>query len=355
MGNDEQLDAGRITRRAVLGGALALASLPAVSRIAGAAPAFSSPGGGIDISWLPALEAVGGRFVDSHGAVNDPMVLLRRGGIKFVRLRLWVHPNGGRSGLAVVTALAKRAQRAGIKVGIDLHYSDTWADPGHQEIPASWQALSYLELRQQVYEYTRDVIRHLVRNGVVPSVVQPGNEISNGLLWPVGQLKGDDPAAWRRITGLLNSGIAGIRAATPRGRYIDTVLHLASTGDDAATSWFLSRARQYGLRPIDAVGLSYYPQWHGDLAQLSKSLNAAARVTGKPVLIAETAYPWTTEKFAGWIVIDSSKLVGGYSATPAGQAAYVRNLWHVVRSVPGHKGVGIWWWEGLARDVSTTQ
>jgi arabinogalactan endo-1,4-beta-galactosidase len=334
-----------------MGAAAAVAVSPLLNRV-GTSTAFSPAGGGVDISWLPALEAAGGRYLDGHGKRIDPLILLRRAGITFVRIRLWVHPLDKHSGLGEVVTLAQRAKRAGLKVGLDLHYSDTWADPGHQTIPASWKGMDYLALRDQVYEYSRSVVHYLVSHGVVPAVVQPGNEISSGLLWPQGQLSGDDAGAWHHITGLLNSGIAGIRAATPPRSHINIVLHLATTGDDAATAWFLTRAYQYGLRPIDAVGLSYYPQWHGDLAQLFKSLSVAARVSKKPVLVAETAYPWTTHAFAGSQVIDPTKRLTRFAATPAGQAAYLRALWHIVKAVPGGRGMGIWWWEGLARDVS---
>jgi arabinogalactan endo-1,4-beta-galactosidase len=279
------------------------------------------------------------------------LALLKQWGVRLIRVRVWVHPNGVHSSLAEAVQLAKRAHAVGLDVAVDLHYSDTWADPGHQTIPASWQNLSHTALVNRVRIYTRGAVQAFVRAGVVPTFVQPGNEITNGMLWPDGRLQGPDEAAWLRFVDLVNAGISGIRDATPRGRRIGVLIHSDRGGDAYAAQGFFDRAFAWGMHPIDAIGLSYYPQWHGPLANLRATMDALANSHHLPLYVVETAYPWTTRKFGGSPVIDSSSLLPGYPATTAGQAGFVRAVRKIVAATPHRLGRGVWWWEPLARDV----
>ncbi len=172
-----------------------------------------------------------------------------------------------------------------MKVLIDFHYSDAWADPGKQSKPAAWAALPYDQLRQAVYDHTFDVLDTLRRQGATADLVQIGNEINGGLLWPDGQWD-----AWPGMAGLLNAGYDAVKAVS---RTTKVVIHLANGGDNGLYRWWFDNAATHGIR-YDVIGLSYYPYWHGTLEAFQYNLNDVAARYGKPVVVAETGYPFTT-------------------------------------------------------------
>ena len=358
MSSDGREQHRPLSRRTFLLGTTTVVAASGLSVASGstfAGAATSAVTGGADVSWLPTVEAAGGHFYTTPTRAVNGLALLKQQGLRLVRVRVWVHPDGVHSSLAEAVQLAKRARAAGLAVAVDLHYSDTWADPGHQTIPASWQNLSHVALVNRVRTYTRGAVQAFVRAGVVPTFVQPGNEITNGMLWPDGQLQGPDEAAWARFVDLVNAGISGVRDATPKGRHIGVLIHSDRGGDAYAAKGFFDRAFAWGMRPIDAIGLSYYPQWHGPLANLKATMAALANSHHLPLYVVETAYPWTTKKFGGQAVIDSSSLLAGYPATTTGQANFVRAVRKIVATTPRGLGRGVWWWEPLARDVPTNR
>ncbi|MEM0963249.1 MAG: glycosyl hydrolase 53 family protein, partial [Bacteroidota bacterium] len=161
-----------------------------------------------DVSALDDVEAAGAVFVD-----GDPLLALRDRGLDTVRLRLWHTPEGGRDGLDAMLALAARADALGLDLLLDLHYSDTWADPGHQEPPLAWTGLDAATLADSVRQYTRRVVEAFDRQGTPPAVVQIGNEITGGMLWPTGRVGGafDTPGQWRQLASLVRAGAEAVR------------------------------------------------------------------------------------------------------------------------------------------------
>ena len=316
---------------------------------------------GADVSMLAQIEASGGKFYDDHGVQRDGLWLLRRHGVNWVRLRLWNHPvishdfqtdgltihtgeaAGGIDDQARDIAIAKRARALGMKVLLDFHYSDWWADPGKQWLPQAWEGLTLDQLGTALYQFTRKVVSDMRTAGAGPDMVQIGNEVTNGMLWPLGRI-GSGPGAFDGFTALLRQASRAVRDVDPR---IRIMIHIDRGGDNALYRWFFSNVIGAGVE-FDAIGLSYYPYWHGPMPALLANLNDVSRFFNKPVAIAETAYPWTTvdadaepnnQNGAGLAS------TGPYLPTVQGQATFLRDLMDIVARVPDGRGLGVFYWE----------
>ncbi len=291
-----------------------------------------------DVSFLDDVER-GGAFAQA-----DPLRQLRDAGINSVRLRLFHSPTALSDSLPAVLSLARRADALGLALVLDLHYSDTWADPSDQQMPDAWKSLTYDVLRDSVRQYSESVVRAFVDQATPPTVVQVGNETTGGMLWPTGRVGGafDTPQQWQRLGGLLASGIDGVRAASPGS---EIVLHVHDGGDPATVRWWFDHVRDEGVA-FDVIGLSYYPWWHGSLGELEATTSDAAERYQKPVFVAETAYPWTLNWFD-----DTNNIVGlpaqvqdGFAATPQGQAAFLSRVVSAVADLPRARGRGVCYW-----------
>jgi arabinogalactan endo-1,4-beta-galactosidase len=304
---------------------------------------------GADISFTLQEEAAGTVYrLDGHRMPLER--LLSKAGANWVRLRIWTAPPAGYSDLAQALRLAERAQHAGLKVLLDLHYSDFWADPGKQFTPAAWAGQDLPTLAKTVHDYTADVINAFARRRIPVDMVQIGNEVTAGMLWPVGQIypPGTDVQRWPEFTTLVKAGIAGARAANPHGHRLRTMLHIDRGGDNGGSQWFFDHVLAQGVQ-FDVIGESFYPFWHGPMSALTANLNDLATRYGKPIVVVETAYPWTMadgDDLAN-SVSDPATLPDGaaYPPTPAGQAAFFTDLRRIIRSVPYGLGAGFLDWE----------
>ncbi|HWU05722.1 MAG TPA: arabinogalactan endo-1,4-beta-galactosidase [Streptomyces sp.] len=293
---------------------------------------------GGDLSTLPKNEAYGAKYRDANGTAGDAMSILKNSGMNHVRLKVWVDPADGYNDKAHVLAMAKRAKALGMKTLVDFHYSDAWADPGKQIKPAAWAGHGYAQLRTDVYNHTYDVLNALKAQGTTADMVQIGNETNAGMLWPEGSTDN-----WSQLAGLITSGANAAKAVSSDTK---VALHLAEGGDNAGTRWWFDNAVAHKV-PFDVIALSYYGYWHGSLSELQTNLDDAASRYGKPVLVAETAYAHTLADADGLEnnVATASQLVSGYPATPAGQAANLRDVMNVVEAVPNGRGLGAVYWE----------
>lgn len=299
---------------------------------------------GVDLSTLRALEAAGRTFSDAQGTRPAEQILADNGA-NLVRLRLWVNPPNGFNDLADVSAMALRIKQAHMAFLLDIHYSDFWADPGQQNTPAAWQGQDLPTLANTVREYTRSVITTLGDQGTLPDIVQIGNEVTAGMLWPVGKLYVGSQQHWVEFTTLLKAGIAGVHDAAPNnGPAI--MIHIDRGGDPGGSQWFYDHMRDYGVE-YDMIGLSYYPYWHGPLSNVRTNLDNLAARYGKPIMIVETAYPWTLQDHDNHpnIIGPSTWLPPEYPPTPEGQALFVRDLLSLVARTPDNLGRGIVYWE----------
>lgn len=323
---------------------LALFALAAVARAAHASGAAAAREAtfatGADVSSLPQVEAGGGAFRLAGEAANA-LAALRAAGIGAVRLRVWHSPADGACGPAAAVAMSRRARALGLRVMLDLHFSDTWADPGRQSPPTAWRGLPLPVLADSVRAWTRDVLAACVAAGATPEWVQLGNEVDDGLLWETGRLGAND-MGWDALAALLNAAGVGAREGAPG---VKRIVHFSRGGDPVACGAFFGELARRHV-PFEIAGLSYYPWWHGTLTDLRRALRLVAASTGRDVMVVETASPWTLRALdATHNVVGEPRHATAWPASPEGQAAFARAVRVAVRSVPGGRGVGAWWWE----------
>jgi arabinogalactan endo-1,4-beta-galactosidase len=279
---------------------------------------------GCDLSFLPKLEQNGATF-QRAGVEQSGLEVFRAAGFEVLRVRLWHTPAEDWQGIDSVLAFARRADALGYKILLDIHYSDTWADPAHQTKPSAWQALSYAQLLDSMYHYTNNVLRRFRNVNVVPEIVQIGNEIGGGMLWDTGRVGGtwDTPAQWNQLASLIDTAVEGVRDSLPQAMWPKIMLHHQEGGNYGACNWFFQNLVSRNVS-FDLIGLSYYPWWHGSLDDLNVTLVSLYADFGKEVHVVETAYPWMT----GWcdntnnVVGDQTAILPEYPATQAGQAGY---------------------------------
>jgi beta-galactosidase len=241
---------------------------------------------GADISFLPQLEERGIKFYDTDGQEKDAMKILKAHGFNYIRLRIFndpardsgYSPGKGFCDLQHTMAMAKRIKAAGMKFLLDFHYSDYWADPQKQFKPAAWKGQSIQQLKKSVYDYTRMVTQSLKNQGTAPDMVQVGNEINHGMIWPEGSIANLDSLAQ-----LIYAGINGVKAVSPS---TSIMLHVALGGQNDESRFFYDNMIARGIF-FDVIGLSYYPKWHNTLADLEYNINDLAKHYKKDVIVVE--------------------------------------------------------------------
>ncbi len=300
---------------------------------------------GADLSFTPQELAAATTFTD-QGHAATPVQILRAHGGNYVRMRLWVNPPPGYSDLAGDLALARAVHAAGMKLYLDIHYSDFWADPQHQVTPAAWQGQDLPTLATTVRTYTHDVISAFTRQGTPVDMVSIGNEIRNGMLWPTGQVDPTANTGWDNLATLLKAGIAGARSANPAGHPLRVMLHYDQGGNNATSFQFFHNLISRDVR-FDVIGLSYYTFFHGPVTALRDNVDKLAAQFGKDIVIAETQYAWTLANgdTTGNFVWQASQLEGGYPAGPGGQLSFLNDLLSILAQVPGGHGAGLFYWE----------
>ncbi|HRV54666.1 MAG TPA: glycosyl hydrolase 53 family protein, partial [Mangrovimonas sp.] len=247
---------------------------------------------GADLSYVNEMEDCGASYKDANGVTKDPFVIFKEAGTNLVRVRLWHHPTWTNySNFDDVKLTIQRAKQQGMKVLLDFHYSDTWADPSKQEIPAAW--LDDIDntpaLGTLLYDYTYDTLNALANLNLLPDIVQVGNEINpmilqhGDLVWPID---------WSRNSFLLNKGIQAIRdISAEKNKDIGVMLHIAQPEN---ALWWFEQATQNGVTDFDWIGVSYYPIWSTyDLSNVGTALNTLITTYNKDLMVVETAYPFT--------------------------------------------------------------
>lgn len=284
---------------------------------------------GMDISFLPEMEALNTKFYDSAGVSKDFLSIIQENGVNTARIRLWNVEGQSSSGLEEVKALVAKCRTHDLKILLDFHYSDTWADPGKQATPAAWADKNITELQDAIYQYTKDVMA-IIR----PEYVQIGNEINGGMLWEIGRLQNEDA-----FISLLKAGIKGSREGSPDSKIM---IHYAGM---EGSEWFFDLMKKNDL-DFDIIGLSYYPIWHGkSLALLESTITLLKNKYSKNVLIAEFSYPFTlqyndfTHNFIGL----DSQLVNGYAATKVGQKNFCTEIRKIAERT---EALGFCYWGG---------
>jgi len=279
---------------------------------------------GADVSWLPQMEATGYKFYDTDSTEKDCLQLLKDRGMNTIRLRVFVNPSNnkasGHCSKKETVQLALRANKMGMRVMIDFHYSDSWADPGKQYKPAAWANHSFPELLNDLYNHTFEVLDTLKSTGIIPEWVQIGNEIPGGMLWPDGSTSN-----WLQLAQLLNKGYEATKAVDSS---IKVIVHIDKGNDNGRFRWFFDKAQALGVK-YDVIGLSYYPYWLGSdytatIADLRNNLiDMVSRYT-KEVMVVE---------------------VGGDYTKVQNTHDMLAEVIKAVKAVPDNKGLGVLYWE----------
>ncbi|MEC5384434.1 glycosyl hydrolase 53 family protein [Uliginosibacterium sp. H3] len=249
---------------------------------------------GADVSWMTEMESSGLRFYNANGTQQDLLQILKGYSMSAVRLRVWVNPASGWNGTSDVVAKAQRAKAAGMKIMIDFHYSDSWADPGQQTKPAAWKNYSFEQLMTATYNHTKDVMTALANKGIYPEWVQVGNETNNGMLWDQGKAS----ANMKNFAWLVNCGYDAVKAVSASSRVI---VHLSNAYDNALFRWMFDGLKNNGAK-WDIIGMSLYPttsDWPTLNSQAASNIKDMRSRYGKDVMIVEVgldASPASTSK-----------------------------------------------------------
>lgn len=309
---------------------------------------------GMDASCVPALEASGVKYYDEAGTEKDVFQILSENGVNYIRVRVWNDPftadgqgyGGGNCDIDNAVAIGQRATRQGMKLLVDFHYSDFWADPGKQMVPKAWRGMNIDEKADALYQYTRDCLQRLVDAGVDVGMVQIGNE-TNGAL--CGE-SSSELGGWQRIMQLISAGSKAVREVCP-GALV--AVHFANP---EKTDNYISYGNNLDYYQVDydVFASSYYPYWHGTLDNLAQVLSNIAEKYGKKVMVAETSYAYTADDgdFSGNTIGDGGGIVKDYPFTLQGQANLVRDVIDtMVNKTTG--GIGVFYWEGTWIPVGT--
>ena len=260
---------------------------------------------GADVSWCSEMEANGKQFYNANGEQTELMALMKQIGMNAIRLRVWVNPEntyGSWSNKADVLAKAQRVKAQGLKLIIDFHYSDFFADPGRQTKPAAWQGLTLDQLKQAVADHTTDVLQALKDEGIEPEWVQVGNETRTGMIWNEGKLdwSKSGSALWNGYVALSNAGYDAVKQVLPQAQVI---VHIDRGHED--NKWFYTQFKQYGGK-FDVIGLSHYPttNWETENTQVASRITSLVTAFSVPVMIVETGYYQSNQTVAEQVMTD---------------------------------------------------
>jgi arabinogalactan endo-1,4-beta-galactosidase len=322
----------RLVRAAMLLVALALPASLLTTPSASAAGSLTMLGA--DVSTAQRALDLGAKYYDASGTAKDPLDILKGLGVNYVRLRVWNNPASGYNNKAKVLSYAKQVKAKGLKLLVDFHYSDTWADPGNQNKPAAWAGHNISQLQTDVYNYTYDVCNSLKSQGTTPDSMQIGNEINVGMLWNEGKVVNND---FTNLSLLLKSGYNATKACNSGTQVI---IHTADADSDANARWFYDGIKAKGVN-WDITGLSYYCPWHGTIANMGSVVADMKSRYGKNVIIAETAYPFTSANADS----TANSITSGCSGYPLSWQGQADNFTAVQNAARSNGAIGVFYWE----------
>jgi arabinogalactan endo-1,4-beta-galactosidase len=274
---------------------------------------------GADVSWLTEMEANGKKFYNSNGTEQECMAILKNLGMNTIRLRVWVNPTNGYNNTADVITKATRARNLGLRIMIDFHYSDSWADPGQQTKPAAWASQDIAALQTSVYDHTFNVLTSLKNAGIVPEWVQVGNETNNGMLWPEGKASTN----MTNFALLVNAGYNAVKAVNADSKVI---VHISNGYDNGLFRWIFDGLKANNAK-WDVIGMSLYPEistWSTLNTQCLANMNDMVSRYNKEVMIVEVGMSWDQ---------------------PLACQQFMTDLIAKTKSVANNKGLGVLYWE----------
>ncbi len=302
-------------------------------------PAWAS---GVDLSALPEMERMSATY-SFKGKEMPLLEIIKLSGYNMIRLRLFLDADGrwgAVNDLPHTLELAKRVNSAGFPILLSVHYSDTWADPGNQHKPKEWEGLDFESLKKKIRDYTRDVVLAFRNEGIDLAVIQLGNEVTPGFIWPEGKVdKKEKEASWTRFTEMLQAASMGVRDAAPQGGP-ERMIHIDRGGDLQTVKWFFEHLQNYEV-DYELIGLSHYPFLHNTMEEVRESLAYVNDEIKRPFMIVETAHPNSP------ISAGEEKHPTGYTYSPGGQYRYLRDLTRLMSEFPLARGLFYWFPEGI--------
>jgi arabinogalactan endo-1,4-beta-galactosidase len=274
---------------------------------------------GADIGWLSEMENSGVRFYANNGTSEDLISILKSKGINSIRLRIWVNPTSKWCGTEDVIKQALRAKNAGMRLMINFHFSDSWADPGQQNKPFAWRNLSFAELQNSLYNYTKDVMQQLKANDIKPEWVQIGNETNDGMLWQEGRASTN----MQNFSNLLKAGYRAVKEISPTSKVI---VHLSNGYDNQLYRWMFDNLKEQQVE-FDVIGMSLYPNatnWKTKNIECYNNMLDMIQRYNKEIIISEI----------GMAVNEAENC-----------RAFIEDLVNKTKSLPGNKGLGVFYWE----------
>lgn len=274
---------------------------------------------GADVGWLSQMEHDAVIFYNNTGAKQDCIQILKDKGMNSIRLRVWVNPSAGWCNKSDVVAQAIRAKNAGMRVMIDFHYSDTWADPGHQYKPAAWTNLNLTELAAAIASHTTNILLQLQSNGITPEWVQVGNETNDGMLWEEGRAS----QHMEQFAALIKAGYNAVKAVS---KNIKVIVHISNGYNNGLFRWIFDGLRNNDVN-WDIIGMSLYPNvadWAATTTQCLTNMTDMIDRYGKEIMICEVGMPNTE---------------------PAVCKAFLQDIIAKTKSLPDNKGLGVFYWE----------
>ena len=309
---------------------------------------------GMDLSTLIELERCGAKYYDD-GKEMDILDIMKKYDVDTIRIRLWNDPwsetgesyGAGENDLKTSLEIAKRVTDAGFGVLLNFHYSDFWADPGKQFKPKAWADYGVEELEKAVYDFTAETMEVFEKEGVNITMVQVGNELSNGLLWPEGKVPNYD-----NIAKFVNAGIRGVRKVDGK---VPIMIHLDNGGKNELYREWFDNFMQRG-EDFQIIGLSYYPFWHGTLDMLEYNMNDIAKCYGKDLIVAEVSMGYTMEDYKEYEKLSDEERKGyatrqelvekiEYPMTVQGQYDFMEDFLNRISHIADNKGRGFFYWE----------
>lgn len=296
---------------------------------------------GNDASFIDELIHKGAIYKENNKKTN-PLHIYKEHGMNTIRLRIWNNPKNGYCNLERTLFIAKEIKENNLFFILNFHFSDTWADPSQQIVPEKWKHNSFKEIKTNLFNYSFKVINALKQQNTLPEIIQIGNEIENGILFPHGSIQNIN-----QFTQLLNASIKGVKRALTENelKNIKIMIHISPGGDKDRCYWFFNQIISHNIN-FDIIGLSYYPWWHGSFFNLKENMNNLAKQFNKDIMIVETAYPWTLDWFdyKHNVVGEQSQLLHCYPATVQGQKRFISTLIRKVKDVPKNRGKGVIYW-----------
>ena len=299
---------------------------------------------GLDMSFVKRAEDRGQVFYDTDGTAKSPWEMFRSHGYNWGRLMICSEPSYLGQGIDNVVKGAKELRGYGYRFLLDYMFSDNWSNPMLQPVPESWKGLDPDELEKAVYDFVYSTMTKLKEEGVLPDMVQIGNEVSNGMLWPHGRVfygkEKKHRSQWARFTDYLKAGIKAVRDIDED---IEIMIHADFGGDVAFSDEFFTNLKKYKV-DYDVIGFSHYPWSHGTLMDLRDNLAFVTGRFGKPVIVVETGYYSEPSDY-----FEKKGVYGAFPETPEGQMQWFQAVNEVVMDVDGNMGLGVFWWEPMYR------